>query len=191
MKKLWKIYKYLAVIVFTLFLIDAVVVFAFSVYRPAMPKTDAIVILGAAINTPALYNRSVEGLRLYEQGKGEVLVLSGGRISDKDISEAGYMKKVINKNAKSGGYYILEENSHNTYENIKNSKSLLPNAKSIVIVSDSFHLARSFLVAKRAGFEDVYWSSPKPTYYKKSELAFYYIREVFAMVSYIPKFVTN
>src|SRR4051812_49170901 len=100
MKKLWKIYKYAAVTVVTVLIIDSIVVLFFSLYRPAIKKADDIVILGAAINTPALYNRSLKGLELYNNGDAEGLVLSGGRISDKDISEAGYMKKVIDANSK-------------------------------------------------------------------------------------------
>lgn len=191
MKTLWKIYKYVAVAVFSLFLVDAIIVIFISVYRPKIEQADAAVILGAAINTPALYNRSLEGLRLYQQGKAKVLVLSGGRISDKDISEAGYMEKVIQGNASTTVPLIFEDQSHSTYENIKNSKSKIPDAKSIIIVSDKFHLARAVLMAKRSGFEDVYWSSPKPVYYKTRELAFYYMREMVAMVSYIPKFILN
>ncbi len=202
MKKLWKIYKYFALTVFTVFLVDLVVVIGVSLYKPEIKRADAVVILGAAINTPALYNRSLEGLRVYENGGGEVLVLSGGKISNKDISEAEYMRRVIEKNYNNDDNdntgskpeelnLILEEDSHNTYENIKNTKEKIPGAKSLVVVSDRFHLARAVLVAKRMGFEDVYWSSPSPKYYKTSELIFYYFREAIAMIDYIPKFIFN
>ena len=189
MKTIWRIYKYLAITVVTLFLIDAVFVLSFSFFHPHIQKADAIIILGAAINTPALYNRSLEGLRLYKEGDADVVVLSGGRISDADISEAQYMQKVIKKNSSSTVPTLMDEQSHDTYENIKNSKSLIPNDKSVIIVSDQFHLARGVLMAYREGFRHIFWSSPKPYYYKKSELVFYYVREIVAMVAYIPKFI--
>lgn len=189
MKRFWKIYKILAICIFSLVLIDASIVFGFSLVKRIPQKADAGIVLGAAIYTPALYNRSLEGLFLYEQGNVSTLVLSGGRISDKDISEAQYMQKVILKNSTSSVETILEQNSHNTFENIYNSKKLIPQAKSVVIVSDRFHIARAVLLAKRAGFEEVYWSWPKPVYYRKSELAFYYVREMLAMISYVPKFI--
>ncbi len=185
----WQLYKYIAVTLFTLAIIDAAIVLFFSFYRPEPQKSDAIIVLGAAINTPALYNRSLQGLKLYQQGKADMIVCSGGRVSDKDISEAEYMQKVIRKNASSSVPTLLDSNSHNTYENLKDSKELLPGVKSVIIVSDQYHLARAVVLAKRAGFDTVYWSSPKPSYYKKSELAFYYIREMAAMVTYIPKFI--
>jgi len=190
MKILWKIYTFLAIAFFSILLLDAGLVFGFSMFRHLpKDKADAGIILGAAIYTPALYNRTMEGLSVYEQGRVSQLVLSGGKISDKDISEAQYMQKVINKNSSGTVPTILEQESHNTFDNIYNSKKLIPEAKSIVIVSDKFHVGRAVLLAKRAGFEKVYWSWPEPSYYRKTELAFYYIREMSAMISYIPKFV--
>lgn len=189
MSKLWKIVKLLFLVAVAFFLLDVVLVIFFSVYRPQIQKTDAVVVLGAAIYTPALYNRSLEGLRLYEDGKASMVVVSGGRISDKDISEAGYMRKVIESEASGPVPIILEEDSHSTYENLKNTQSKIGEDKSIIIVSDKFHLARAVLLAKRMGFSPVYWSAPKPAYYSKKDLAYYYMREVFAMVSYIPKFL--
>lgn len=162
--------------------------------RPEIVDADAAIILGAAINTPALTNRTLEGLRLAEQGKVEKLVLSGGKISDSDISEAEYMEKVIKRFGEKPVEYILEEESHSTYENIRNSKAKLSQAGidtdgAIVIVSDEFHLARGVLLAKRAGFETVQWSAPEPDYYSQSDLRFYYFREFMAMLNYLPKFI--
>jgi uncharacterized SAM-binding protein YcdF (DUF218 family) len=189
MRKLWKIYKYASITIITVLIIDASVVLFFGAYRPAPQKADAIVILGAAINTPALYNRSLEALRLYEEGKAPLMVLSGGRISDKDISEATYMQRSMQKNTSKPLNLILEDRSHSTYENIKNTREKIGSGKSLVIVSDEYHLARAVIMAKRIGFGPIYWSSPNPTYYKKSELAYYYMREIFAMIAYLPKFL--
>ncbi len=189
MKKLLKILKYLAYTVISFLLIDLAVVVFFSVYRPPIQKADAIVVLGAAINTPALYNRTLEGLELYNQGKANVLVLTGGVDYPKSIPEAVYMQNVIRQNASTVPPLILEKNANSTYGNIVNSKVLIPGAKSLIIVSDDFHLARAVLMAKREGFGPIYWSSPNPFYYTKPELAFYFMREMFAMIDYIPKFI--
>ncbi|MCL5666904.1 MAG: YdcF family protein [Patescibacteria group bacterium] len=192
MRKILKIFKITALAAAVLFLVSFSVVFGVGQYHCQIPeKADAIIVLGAAINTPALYNRSMQGLRLYQQGKGAEMILSGGRISDQDISEAQYMKKVIEKNSARPVPLILEQNSHSTFENIKNSKALDPQAKSLVIVSDRFHLARAALVAKRNGFGPVYWSAPDPFYYSKSDLIYYYFRETAALVWYLPKLVFN
>jgi uncharacterized SAM-binding protein YcdF (DUF218 family) len=84
---------------------------------------------------------------------------------------------------------LLDEQSHNTYENIRNARALVPDAQSVTVVSDEFHLARAVLLAKRAGFSDVSWAAPDPYYYSKTDLAFYYGREVVAILYYVPRFI--
>lgn len=190
MRKIGKVLKYLAVTGAVVFVVSFCAVAIMGEYRRNIPRADAVIILGAAINTPALYNRSLEGLRLFADGKTNVLVLSGGRISDKDLSEAEYMRKTILKNSAETPPLILEQESHSTYENIKNSKKLIPEAKSVVVVSDTYHLARGVLMAKAVGFEEVYWSAPdSASYYPAGELAYHYFRETVAIIAYIPKFI--
>ncbi len=184
-----RILIYLAVILVTLVALDAALIWGVAHSRPEIKHADAVIILGAAINTPALTNRTKEALELYEQGKADVMVLSGGKIADADISEAEFMEKVIKKNANGEVNYILEEESHSTYDNINNSKAKLEGKSSVIVVSDAFHLARAVLMAKRAGFEDVYWSAPSSGYYRRDELRFYYLREFVAMINYLPKFI--
>ncbi len=189
MKILIKVLKISAVIVGLILVLDAGLILTFANWQPTITKADSVIILGAAINTPALTNRTLTALYLYQDGKADSIVLSGGKIADADISEAQFMQKVINRNTADPINYILEDQSHTTYENIKNSKAKIGDEDSIIIVSDKFHLARAFLVAKRAGFETVQWASPQPDYYSKQDLHYYYIREFVAIISYIPKFI--
>lgn len=193
MRTIIKIIKWLIGIFVAILLLDIFLVAGFATYPSKYKKADAIVVLGAAINTPALYNRSMEGLRLFKSGKSDVMILSGGRISDEDITEAGYMKKVIMQNNLDNNgenpKMILEEDSHSTFENLKNSKNKAPEVKSIIIVSDKYHLARAVMLAKRMGFRPVYWSAPSSGYYPKKELYYHYLRETIAIIAYFPKFI--
>lgn len=191
MKWIKRIFK-LAIAIFILLLIaDLALVLGLAHFRRDIKKADAVIILGAAINTPALYSRTIEGLHLYQDGKADRLVLSGGKIADADISEAQYMEKVLKANSSQLPEYIMEEQSHNTYDNIKFSREKLGDKVTVIIVSDEFHLARAVLMAKREGFDEVYWSAPEPSYYSAAELRFYYFREFMAMLSYIPKFISG
>jgi vancomycin permeability regulator SanA len=131
----------------------------------------------------------MKGLELFENHKAPVVVLSGGKIARPDISEAKYMSNVIAESSAEPVPMLLEEYSNNTYENIYNSKLLIPQAKSIVVVTDEFHIARSVLLAKRAGFAHVTWASPEDSYFPTAQLWFYYVREFVAMVHYLPKFI--
>ncbi len=168
---------------------DIAFVLAMSWYQPPTRPADAAVVLGAAIGTPALRNRTLVALELYNRGLVKEIVLSGGRVRAEDISEAGYSQKVILKNSSTTPPLLLDEDSGTTYENLRNTKRLLGGTESIIVVSDRFHLARAYLVARRAGFSDVQWAGPAPYYYGSSELAYYYAREMVALLWYAPRLV--
>ena len=170
--------------------LDATIVLKFAPTYLPQDKVDAIVVLGAAPNSPAIFNRTITGLRLYEQGKSNTFVLAGGKVAKEDEPEARNMYRIVLNNAiVTPGNILLEDQSHNTYENIYNTKRLLPEAKSVLVVSDKFHLPRAVTVARFAGFEEVYWSSPRESYYRSAELRWYYFREMVAMLYYIPRLV--
>jgi len=178
-----------------IFVADLLVVIGFSVIHPTAPRIDAVIVLGAKVGTPALTQRALQGLKYYQEGKTETLVLSGSRGSSEPVSEARAMQEVVVRQvAKTSGKMpriILEDKSINTYQNIHNSKTLIPAAKSVLIVSDGFHLARSVAIAKRDGFQKVYWDAPTPSYYPPWDLAYYYLHEVVGIITYIPRFITN
>lgn len=189
MKIFNKLVKIILKIFMAILILDIALVLFIANFRRPINKADAIIVLGAAINSPALFNRSLEGLSLYREGKGDILILAGGRVSPNDISEAGYMKKVIEKNSTQPIPLLLDETSTNTLENIQNAKKLLPEAKSVIVVSDEYHLARGVLLAARFGYWPVYWSAPEPGYYSPMVLTWYYLREVIAMIAYVPVFL--
>lgn len=190
MKKFLKILKWLGLSALGLFLIDAGVVLYFAHLKPVVLHSDAIVVMGAAVGSPTLDSRIQEALKLYEQNRAPVIVLSGGKMSERHISEATYMQRVLQQSTTKPLNVILEEQSHSTYENLKNSKAKLGAADSIIIVTDNYHVARSVLVARRVGFKKVSWSVPL-AHYSDSELVYYYLREMLAMVDYLPKLVFN
>jgi uncharacterized SAM-binding protein YcdF (DUF218 family) len=210
MRRFWKIFKYLFYAACAVFAVALGIVVAVGQWHRPVGQADAIIVLGAAIKTPAAYNRALEGLKLYNQGKAPVLVLSGGIDYPKSISEAQYMENaILDEVAKESlvnhphptsplkgeenkvlPIMVMESKSQSTFENIANSKKLIPQAKSVIIVSDTYHLARGVLTAKAAGFSPVYWSAPQTAaYYPLTELVFHYLRETVAMVDYLPKFV--
>ncbi len=172
------------------------VIFVMGKMHPQVSSADAIIVLGAAHENMAT-QRALKGFELYRERKSGTLVLSGGKTTF-PVSEAQYMKSVILRyasttNASSASatnassatnalHIILEEDSLNTYENLRNSKLKIPNAKSIIIVTDQFHIARSVLIAKSLGYQTVYWDSPDPSYLSVSSRFKYYISEMKAVV---------
>jgi uncharacterized SAM-binding protein YcdF (DUF218 family) len=187
---LLKFLKRTAFTLSVLVICDAGIIYTFSITEPVIGKADAIVILGAAIHTPALINRTLNGLELWEAGKAPLIVASGGRRIASDPAESEEMKHIVDQNTSATVPMILDTTSRNTYENIRNVKAAIPEANSIIIVSDRFHLARAVILAKAAGFQKVYWSAPDPDYYRSSEYNYYYLREMAAMVAYLPKILS-
>lgn len=169
--------------------LDLLLIVTFSLIRPTVPHIDAVIVLGAKVGTPALTARTLRGLAYYQTGKTNTLVLSGSRGPGEQVSEAEAMRQVIARRAAQTGsntpHLVLESASTNTLQNIYNAKKLIPQAHSVVIVSDGFHLARSVMIAKRAGFQTVYWDAPAPTYYPPWDLVYYYLREAVAILVYI------
>lgn len=182
------------IIVGLILVLDVGAVIGFSLTHPTIPDhVDAIVVLGSKVGTPALTQRTLTGLKYYQQGKTDTIVLSGSRGRDESISEAQAMANVIKAEVeRTHGkmpHLILDTRSNNTSENLINSKSLIPAAKSIILVSDGFHMARSLLLAKDVGFQRVYWDSPAPTYYSLPDLSYYYAREAVAIIVMLPRLI--
>lgn len=185
-----RVAKWLVRILLFVLLADVVFVFAFpkSSLPPAGERADVIVVLGAAPNSPAIRFRALKGYELYNAGHAPQLILAGGVTSVQDESEARNMNRFLLKQGL-GGNVILEEKSTNTLENLRNSKQLVPGATSVLVVSDTYHLPRAFLVAKAVGFSRVFWSAPAHSYYKPTELTWYYGRELVALLAYVPKLI--
>ncbi len=153
-------------------------------------EADAAVVLGAAPNSATITNRTKVGVRVVQEKKAKVLVLSGGKTDFRDESEAQNMYKVV-KRIDEGIPVVLESQAKNTKENLEFTKKALGGASSLVIATDQYHLARSILAAKIAGFSEVYWDSPDSSYYPKKELRRYYLREIIGLPWYVWRYVIH
>jgi uncharacterized SAM-binding protein YcdF (DUF218 family) len=164
--------------------LDFTAIYGMGKIHHEVNSADAIIVLGAAHQQIAT-QRALKGLELYQEGKSAIMVLSGGKTAY-PVSEAEYMKSVIMQHvyASDTPDMTLEENSLNTYENFLYSKREIPDAQSIIIVTDQFHIARSVLIAKSLGFQKVYWDSPDPSYLPISTRMRYYLSEMIAVPEY-------
>ncbi|MCG7338179.1 YdcF family protein [Staphylococcus sp. ACRSN] len=112
---------------------------------------DKILVLGAGIFTeevtPMLAERLNKALDLYAQNPKSEIIVSGGQGKDEPISEALAMTRYLVKYGVPLNKITMENHSTSTYENIKYTKSLLPdhlliNSK-IVCVTSQFHIMRA------------------------------------------------
>ena len=132
-----------------------------AIYKPDMDK-DFIIILGCSIRkdgtpTPLLAGRINKALDFYRRqlettGKAAILVPSGGQGSDEHISESECMRRYLLEQGVPEEHIMMEDDSRNTYENMKFSKEKImavnPDAK-VAFSTTNYHVFRSGMMARR------------------------------------------
>ena len=149
-------------------------------------NADYVVVLGAHVYGEKMSSNlqyRVEAAYEYLQKNPETkVVLSGGRGNGEDITEAEAMRRFLADKGIAQERMLLEETSTNTEENIKNSAILIGDKKkSVIIVSNAFHLYRAKGIAKKQGYENVSGIGTKIKGYTVPNC---YAREVIAVIKY-------
>jgi len=116
-------------------------------------KNDYAIILGAKVNgeipSLSLRYRLDAALEYANQYPHVLLVLSGGQGVGEYISEGEAMKKYLMKNGIDEDRLLVESASTSTYENVLNSKELMPpSVESVTIITSDYHLERSKRIAQ-------------------------------------------
>jgi uncharacterized SAM-binding protein YcdF (DUF218 family) len=138
---------------------------------PVTRRADYVVVLGAGLldggQVPRLLASRLErGRAVYEKlasrGADPLLIVSGGKGSDEQVSEAAAMARYLTERGFPGGpgRLILEDRSASTEENLLFSKAIIdqqrppapgkPGAR-CVIVTSGFHAFRAAIIARRLG----------------------------------------
>ena len=149
-------------------------------YRQA---SDYVIVLGARLygSTPAplLRYRLDTAVSYHQQFPDTPIIVSGGQGRGEEISEAKAMKDYLIAKGVSEDNIIEENQSTNTYENIKYSKRIIESLTNedydVVIITNGFHCYRSRILAHKFGLN-------VHTYAAKENLdtaPHYYIREFF------------
>ncbi len=128
--------------------------------HPTSEKSDAALILGNrtylhGAPNPCLIGRVDKGLLLADQGLAATLAMTGGRDSEDHRIEGEFMAAY----AKSKGYkgsLLIESRSSSTKENLEFSAPILKaaNIKSVIIVSEPYHLWRTEKLVQAGHFGD-------------------------------------
>lgn len=151
-------------------------------------KSDCIIVLGCKVygSTPSkfLLSRIERGYELYKNGYGKYIIVSGGKGSGENISEAEAMKRYLMSKGVNSSQILIDDRSNSTMANIINSKNIMKknNLRTSIIVSNKYHLKRASLMAEdeglNASYSGVFVSS------RKSHEIWGYIRELPALVKY-------
>ncbi len=195
--KIFKAIKVSVALCISLYIASFIYIISFA-YKTNIPAhADAILVLGAKVNldnTPSnpLYERVTEAAQLYAQNKADYIITTGG-VGLGSIAESKIGAKVAEQQGVPKDKILPESISHNTFQNVEQGRKIAKqyNIKSVIVISDRFHVARGVLVAKHFGFDPVYWDYPNDNYYKNSALIRNYAREALAILFYIPKLYLN
>lgn len=160
-KHLWlRLLLTLAILGLILFLaLEAVVVF--HAHDEIDGQPGAMVILGAQLKRsgPSLFlqRRLEAALDYLDDHPDTLVVVSGGQGADEPDTEANGMERFLRERGFEGTV-LKESQSHNTKENLKNSRKVLEDAgydiqEGVILVSNDFHLARAKLLGRRFGYK--------------------------------------
>lgn len=163
-------------------LLTVVFVFASSLYFYGKTDNvtydeDAIIVLGAGLRgsrpSSTLKGRLDAAYDYHTENPDALIVVSGGKGHDEDITEALAMETYLIELGVPKEKIVKEEKSTSTYENFMFSKEildgLLGDNYKIAYISNDYHVFRAGHIAKKAGFEnkthahsDTIWHSVLP-----------------------------
>lgn len=129
-------------------------------YAGAMPmlrRADAVLVLGAAQYngrpSPVFKARLDHGIALYRQGYAERLILTGGVGAGDTLSEGEVGRRYALGQGVPEGALLVEREGGNSAASMAAAAQLMRenDLRSALIVSDSYHMLRLQLLARRFG----------------------------------------
>ncbi len=145
---------------------------------------DAIIVLGAQVHrdgrpSAALRGRVRRAVALYHAGYAPRLIVTGG-VGESGIAEAAVMEAIAVAHGVPADAIVLEARATRTLESAQAVGALVRAAgwRSVIVVSDPFHLWRSALLFRAEGLavqtaatDDGYFSARSRRYYRAREMA--------------------
>jgi uncharacterized SAM-binding protein YcdF (DUF218 family) len=132
-------------------------------------KSDYLIILGAGLRgdipSMALSQRLFTSLEYIKINPTVKIVVSGGRGPGESITEAEAMKYFLIKHGVNKDQIIKEEQSVNTFENMKFTAEILRKTDKkenieVTIITNNFHVLRAKFLAQRQGLKAYGYPAP-------------------------------
>lgn len=129
---------------------------------PRRADYDYVIVLGAGlINgdkvSKLLGSRIEKGIKVYQKSYSACkLIMSGGKGADEKISEAQAMKDYAVKLGVDPSDIIVEDDSKNTFENLRNCQKIMKNRggrQLCAYVTSSYHVLRAGFIATRLNLD--------------------------------------
>lgn len=168
---------------FFLFILVETIIIHAGQSRPEQ-QADYLIVLGAKVNGthPSLIlGYRIEAAAEYlKENPGTMVVASGGKGNDEDISEAQCIYQELVRKGIAPDRILIEETSVNTKENLMNSAKLLdPEQDTVVLTTTDFHLFRALRLAKKCGYQHISGNPARSVWWL---IPTNYTREFFAII---------
>ena len=98
-------------------------------------------------------NRVDRCAELYRAGLAPVILFAGGTSTFDGPSAAGQMSRYAMAFGVPASAILTENRAHSTLQNALFSLPLIPNAAFLIVVTEAFHLPRSWISTKRAAWK--------------------------------------
>lgn len=128
----------------------------------ALPQADAILVLAAGVypddTLPSTTRRRVEaGVKIYQAGKADRLLFSGGRSDRTKTPTATLMGAYAQSLGVPAEAILIEPNSYSTLQNGLFSKTVLEDngLSEVLLVTESYHMGRALVSINWAGINVV------------------------------------
>lgn len=160
-----KVFKTVFIIILAIIMITGIYAISINLYIVGSQKDkiltdfngqkfDCIIVLGCGVRsdgTPStmLYNRIIEGVRLYKENVAPIIIMSGDH-GKQDYDEVNTMKDYAIKLGVPKEKIFLDHAGFSTYESVYRAKEIF-GVDSCVFVSQEYHLSRTLYCAKNFG----------------------------------------
>jgi SanA protein len=122
--------------------------------RPA--RADAALVLGASVRpdgrpSPILADRIAAAAALYREGRVRKVLVSGDNAGD-HYDEPGTMRRELVRLGVPGRDVFEDHAGFDTWDSAQRARRVF-GARSVIVVTQRFHMARAVFAARRAGLE--------------------------------------
>ncbi|MBU0647643.1 YdcF family protein [Patescibacteria group bacterium] len=125
-----------------LFFVSMIAIGFYLSPQDILQEADAVVVISGG----ETYSRTVEGIKLYQNGYSDLLIFSGAAYDPDSISNAEAMRDIaVDEYSIPSKNIIIEEQSESTYENAQKLQPIFENnsVHSIILVTSPYHQHRS------------------------------------------------
>ncbi|MBC7425785.1 MAG: YdcF family protein [Bacteroidia bacterium] len=150
-------------------------------------KADAIVIFGNKVNNDGTLSERLKarldhGLKIYKDGRASKIIVSGG-LGKEGFYEGDKMRDYLISKGVEPEIILTDNHGDNTEATVVNAikSSKLNNFRSLLVVSQYYHISRSKMLFRKHDFRNIYSSGPK----------YFELRDFYSLLRELPAYYSS